>query len=146
MKKNDIIKGTILLGSLGFLIGCETGISNKHDKSTFRSTDSSSYNASYSKPIATKVSEIKKIFSKSGTPGYYLQVGYFKGEKPSSTLETQAQKANLPYTLLKKYEAGESGYFALVGPYRSYNEANALKSSTRMYVADSAFVVQVVRP
>jgi cell division protein FtsN len=146
MKQKNIIKGTILLGSLSFFIGCETGVSNKHDKTPFRATESSSHTVSYSKPITAKTSKIEKIFSKSGTPGYYLQVGYFKSEKPSTTLKDKAHKANLPYTLIKKYEGGEPRYYALVGPYRSYNQANAVKSRVRTHLTPSAFVTEVVRP
>jgi len=146
MKKETKIQGIVLLGVLSFILGgCETGIQNKQ---ATQSIGSGIVNkaTTYSKPHTPKASEIKKIFSKSGTPGYYIQVGYFKDKKPSSEFINRMKYSQLPYTLLKKYEDGKSRYHALVGPYRSYNEANEIKTSAREYVASNAFIVKVARP
>ncbi len=146
MKKKTIVKGILLLGSLSFFIGCETGVSNKHTQTHFQSTSTQTASKTYSKASSPKASEIKKIFSKSGTPGYYIQVGYFKSEKPSSEFVNSMRAEQLPYTLIKKYENGHSRYHALVGPYRSYNQANSMKNSTAKYIASNGFIVKLTRP
>ncbi len=146
MKKKTIIKGILLLGSLSFFIGCETGISNKHTQSEFQASSTRTATKTYSKASSPKESQIKKIFSKSGTPGYYIQVGYFKSEKPSSEFVNRMKQEQLPYKLLKKYENGQGRYHALIGPYRSYNEANSMKNGTAKHLASNSFIVKLSRP
>jgi len=148
MKKEHIKKGILLLGSLIMLMGCETGVSNKkHQANAFQEgTASTSSSATAHKPAGTSASHIKKIFSKSGTPGYYIQVGYFKSEKPSSDFVNLMKQEQLPYKLLKKFENGEPRYHALIGPYRSYNEANRMKNGTAKHLTHNSFIVQLARP
>ncbi len=150
ISKKSIIKTVTLLIGLGFLLGCETGTHNKV------TTDTTKNNAPESgiigkttgdyTPYKPKASEINKIYSKSGTPGYYIQVGYFKTKKPSSEFLNRMKYSQLPYTILEKYKDNTPFYHALIGPYRSYNEANKIKGSAKEYVTSSAFIVNVVRP
>jgi len=143
MKKSYIKKGNlVLLLAVGLLLGCETGTKNKAPEGG-NSADSGivSQNKHY-KPYMPKSSEIKKIFSKSGTPGYYIQVGYFGEHEPSSDFINRLKYAELPYTILKKSKKR----YALVGPYTSYNKANEIKGSAREYVSSSAFIVKLLRP
>ncbi len=145
MKKARILKGILLLGTLGFLIGCETGVSNKkHPANAFQENTSTATTTQHK--TSAKPTEIKKIFSKSGTPGYYIQVGYFKSEKPSSEFVNRMKQEQLPYKLLKKFENGEPRYHALIGPYRSYNQANIIKNGTAKHLTANSFIVQLVRP
>jgi len=144
-----IIKITLTLLAVIFLVGCETGIKNKTlDKSIEKETVQSgivSKTNNY-KPYTPKDSEITKIFSKTGTPGYYVQVGYFKTKMPNSEFLSRMKYAQLPYTILEKYKNGLPHYHALVGPYKSYNQANEIKITAKEFVTDSAFIVKVVRP
>jgi len=41
------------------------------------SCDSKEYNKSLGQNVKAKISKIKTIYSKSGIPGYYIQVGLF---------------------------------------------------------------------
>ncbi len=141
----NIYKIMILSTALIF-VGCETGVKNK--KSTDKKIEESGKsgivvdeNRNY-KPYIPKSSEIKKIFSNSGTPGYYIQVGYFKERKPTNEFINRMKFSQLPYILLKKGQ----GEYALIGPYISYNKANEILGSARDFVTSSAFIIKLVRP
>jgi len=149
MKK---LKITLLLTGLIVLMGCETGMSNKGTTKTTK-TDSAesgiiskgSASANY-KPHIPKSSEIKKIYSKSGTPGYYIQVGYFKNHTPNDEFVNRIRYAELPYAIIKKYKDSQVYYYALVGPYRSYTQAMDIIGSAKEYVTPTAFIVKLARP
>ncbi len=141
----NIYKIMILSTALIF-VGCETGVKNKksRDKKIEESGKSGivvDENRNY-KPYIPKSSEIKKIFSNSGTPGYYIQVGYFKERKPTNEFINRMKFSQLPYILLKKGQ----GEYALIGPYISYNKANEILGSARDFVTSSAFIIKLVRP
>jgi len=146
MKK---LKITLLLTGLIALMGCETGSSNKEAtkadtvKSGIISKGSASANY---KPHIPNSSEIKKIYSKSGIPGYYIQVGYFKNQKPNNEFINRIEYAELPYTIIKKYKNGQVNYYILVGAYRSYTKAMDIIGSAKEYVTPSAFIVKLARP
>ena len=149
MKK---LKTTMLLTGLVILMGCETGMSNKGTTTTTK-TDSvesgiiskGSASADY-KPHIPKSSEIKKIYSKSGTPGYYIQVGYFKNHKPNDEFINRITYAELSYSIIKKYKDSQSYYYVLVGPYRSYTQAMDIVGSAKEFVTPTAFIVKLARP
>ncbi len=140
------MKKIILLATVLIFVGCETGVKNK--KSTDKKIEESGKSGIVMnekrdyKPYIPKNSEIKKIFSNSGTPGYYIQVGYFKERKPTNEFLNRMKFSQLPYILLKK----GTGEYALIGPYVSYNKANEILGSARDFVTSSAFVVKLVRP
>ncbi len=140
------MKKIIFLTTALIFMGCETGVQNK--KTTDKKIEDSGKSGivvdnkrSY-KPYIPKNSEIKKIFSNSGTPGYYIQVGYFKERKPTNEFLNRMKFSQLPYILLKK----GTGEYALVGPYVSYNKANEILGSAKDFVTSSAFIVKLVRP
>ncbi len=137
---------TILLITTLMFIGCETGVKNKKnsDKKLEESGKSGIVLDSKRgyKPYIPKSSEIKKIFSNSGTPGYYIQVGYFKERKPTSEFLNRMKFSQLPYISLKKGQ----GEYILIGPYISYNRANEILGSAREFVTPTAFIVKLVRP
>ena len=143
------LKITLVLTGLIALMGCETGSGNKGTtqtdtvKSGIISKGSASANY---KPHIPKSSEIKKIYSKSGTPGYYIQVGYFKNQKPNNEFINRIEYAELPYTIIKKYKNGQVNYYILVGAYRSYTKAMDIIGSAKEYVTPSAFIVKLARP
>ena len=143
--KNSYLKKEklVLLLSIGLLLGCETGTANKASVDSDNKIDSGivSQNKNY-KPHMPKSSEIKKIFTNSGTPGYYVQVGYFGEREPNSEFINRLKYAQLPYTILKHNRK----YYALVGPYTSYNKASEIKGSAREYVSSTAFIIQLLRP
>ncbi|HHD81057.1 MAG TPA: SPOR domain-containing protein [Campylobacterales bacterium] len=149
MKKSKTI---IVLTGLALLMGCETGMSNKGSTTTTK-TDSvesgiiskGSASANY-KPHIPKSSEIKKIYSKSGTPGYYIQVGYFKNHKPNDEFINRIKYAELPYSIIKKYRDSQSYYYALVGPYISYTQAMNIIGSAKEFVTPTAFIIKLARP
>ena len=138
MKKRIILLTTALI-----FVGCETGVKNKSSKDkSIEESGKSGFVVDKYKPYIPKSSEIKKIFSNSGTPGYYIQVGYFKDSQPTKEFLNRMEFSQLPYVLLKK---GKSKY-ALIGPYLSYNKANEILGSAKDFVTSSAFVVKLVRP
>jgi hypothetical protein len=145
-------KKMVLLATAILLTACETGMSNKGtttDINTNEKTGSgivTKGRTTYSKPSTPNASEIKKIYSTKGTPGYYVQVGYFKQQKPSADFINRMRFAQLPYTLLEKYDNHQKNYYALVGAYRSYNGAKEMLGAAKEYVSSSAFIVKVVRP
>jgi hypothetical protein len=150
--KNNVIyfKSTLLLTGLLFL-GCETGV--EVNKSTTQNTQVKQEEAVLSgivdKPTSQMVTtasgqklSVHKIFSNSAQPGYYLQVGLFKHYKPNSPFEKQLKDAGLKFTILNKN--GE--FHALVGAYKSYNEAHAEMSTVKSRLNKKSFVVHVLRP
>jgi len=138
------MKKIILLGTALIFIGCETGVDRSTDKKIENSGKSGIVvdEKRIHKPYIPKSSEIKKIFSNSGTPGYYIQVGYFKDREPTNEFINRMKFSQLPYELIKKGR----GKYALVGPYVSYNKANEILGSARDFVTSSAFIVKLVRP
>ncbi|NOZ91038.1 MAG: SPOR domain-containing protein [Epsilonproteobacteria bacterium] len=146
-----LLKGTLVLMTLFSLIGCETGLKNKGttNTTTKNSVESgivSKGSAVNYKPHVPSNSEIKKIYSKSGTPGYYIQVGYFKNHEPNDEFINRINYAQLPYEIIKKYKNGQPHYYTLVGPYRSYAEAMEIIGSAKEFVTPSAFIVKLTRP
>jgi hypothetical protein len=140
-----------LLSTLLIITGCETGVNNKISSSSSYndSTESgivSKGSKTYSKPYSPKSSEIRKIYSTSGIPGYYIQVGYFKEHQPTGEFINRMEFSQLPYKLLKKYKDGKVGYYALIGPYISYHKAEEIIGSAKDFVTSKAFIVQLVRP
>lgn len=144
-----ITQTSMLLLTLGAFVGCETGTKyNSADTNTQKVESGiiAKSGITEHKPYTPKASEITKIFSKTGTPGYYIQVGYFKSKKPNTEFVSRMRNAQLPYKILEKYTNGTPYYHALVGPYKSYNQANAIKVSAKEFVSSKAFIVNVVRP
>jgi len=151
MKKNvNYLSTTLLLTGLLFL-GCETGVDV--NKSTTNNAQVKQEEAVLSgivdKPTNQTVTStsgqklsIHKIFSNSAQPGYYLQVGFFEKYKPNSTFEKQLQNAGLKFTILNK----NGNFHALVGAYKSYNEAHAEMSTVQSRLHKRSFVVHVLRP
>jgi len=142
--KNSYSKTTsfILLTGMVLLLGCETGTRNKGPVDG-NGVDSGivSQNSNY-KPHTPKDSEMNKIFTNSGTPGYYIQVGYFKTQKPNEDIINRLEYASLPYTVIRK--SGRN--YLLVGAYASYNKAREIQGIAKERVAEGAFIVKVVRP
>ncbi len=149
MKKTSKV---ILLVSILVFTGCEIGQKNKvsdnltNNQSTESGIVLTKGAKEYSKPSIPKNSEIRKIYSKVGIPGYYIQVGYFKEHKPTGEFINRMEFSQLPYKLLKKYSNGKVGYYALVGPYISYTKAQEISGSAKDFVNHNAFIVKVVRP
>ena len=146
-----LLKGTLIFATIFALIGCETGMKNKGTTAPVTNDNVESGivskgSAKNYKPHIPSSSEIKKIFSKSGTPGYYIQVGYFKNHKPNDEFINRIKYAQLPYEIIKKYKNGQPNYYALVGPYRSYAKAMEISGSAKEFVSPSAFIVKLVRP
>ena len=136
----------LMLVLVGLFVGCETGVNNMRKTNDASSGIITKGGTTSYKASTPKASEIEKIYSKSGTPGYYVQVGVFKEHKPNADFVNRMQYAQLPYTLLKKYKNSQLYYHALVGPYVSYSKAKAIQTSAKEFVTASAFVVNLVRP
>ena len=145
---------TLLLATIIFFTGCETGLKNKSATNDMNNKgpasgiikDKTGTNT-YSKTKGNKSSEIRKIFSKSAIPGYYIQVGHFKDKKPDSTFINKIKQTRLPYDIVEKYQDDRANYYALIGPYRSYNEAKGIEDKGRTRsVSYGTFVVEIVRP
>jgi hypothetical protein len=140
-----------IVTSVIFLIGCETGMSNNGTTAS-KTTDKiesgiiTKGSTTYSKASVPKSSEIRKLFSKSTTPGYYIQVGYFENKKPNSEFINRMKYSQLPYKIMKKHISGRMNYYALVGPYRSYNQSKKIIGTAKEFVSESAFIVEVQRP
>jgi hypothetical protein len=148
---NNKLKGTLIFATLFVLMGCETGMKNKGTTTikadnTVESGIVSKGSVQNYKPHIPPSSKIKKIYSKSGIPGYYIQVGFFKNHKPNTEFINRIEYAELPYKIVKKYKNGDSYYYALVGPYRSYAKAMEIIGSAKEYVTPSAFIVELVHP
>jgi hypothetical protein len=147
---NNKFKGTLIFATLFVLIGCETGIKNKGTSTNVENRVESGIISKSSiqsyKPHIPSSSKIKKIYSKSGIPGYYIQVGYFKNHKPNDEFINRMEYAQLPYKIIKKYKNGQTYYYTLVGPYRSYSKAMEIIGSAKEYVTPNAFIVELVHP
>ena len=148
MKQNiNYFKATIVLTSLLFL-GCETGVKQNRGTTT-TVTQESVQSGIVDKPThqmittqkGTKVA-LRKIFSNSAQPGYYLQIGYFQHYKPNSAFTKELDKSELNYTILQK----NGHFYALIGAYKSYHEAKLQTSTVNSKLNKKAFVVQVLRP
>ena len=144
---------TLLLATIIFFIGCETGLKNKSATNDMNNKgpasgiikDKTGTNV-YSK-TGNNNSEIRKIFSKSAIPGYYIQVGHFEDKKPDSSFINKIKRTRLPYHIVEKYQDGKANYYALIGPYRSYNEAKRVEDKGRARsVSYGTFIVESVRP
>jgi hypothetical protein len=151
MKNNiNYLKPTLLLTGLLFL-GCETGVdvnrpivnsqSQNQEEAVLSGIIDKPHNQLVTNTSGQKLS-IRKLYSTSAQPGYYLQVGFFEKYKPNTTFEQQLQKSNLDYTILNK----NGNYYALVGAYKSYNKAHAEMSIIKSKLHKKSFVVHVVRP
>ncbi len=136
-------KAFALLTTMALLLGCETGTKNKAPENGSYSMSSGivSQKTNY-KSHVPKETEIKKIYTNSGTPGYYVQVGYFGTQKPNDDIINRLEYASLPYAIVKK---GSRNYL-LVGAYSSYNKAREIQGIAQERVAEGAFIVKVVRP
>jgi len=151
MKNNmNHLKTTLLITGLLFL-GCETGVDANRPATNMQSQNQEEAVLSgiIDKPhnqVVTSTSgqklSIKKLYSNSAQPGYYLQVGFFERYKPNTTFEQQLQNSNLKYTILNK----NGNYYALVGAYKSYNQAHAEMSTIKARLHKKSFVVHVLRP
>ena len=141
--KNSYLKkiNLTLLLAVGLLLGCETGTKNKAPVGSSVESGIVSQNQNY-KPHTPKDAQMNKIFTTAGTPGYYIQVGYFGTHNPNSDIINRLKYANLPYEVIKK----STKSYLLVGPYTSYNKAREIKGSAKEYITVDAFIVKVVRP
>jgi hypothetical protein len=147
MKKNrHNLTATLLVTAMFFTTACETGIKNKKTEQLEAPSgivdklDNNCYTSNSNGLV--KKSLVKRIFSKSATPGYYLQVGFFQNYKPNATFMSRINHSGMPYTILLK----NGNYHALVGPYTSYNQAKSKKSDIRESLTKEPFVVEVLRP
>ena len=148
IQKKDYLKFTLLLTSFIVTTGCETGVRNKNTLPLH--TAESGIIDKPTRYVASKSSSYKrqksnysgKIFSNSGTPGYYLQVGVFKEQAPNLAFKNRLNKTSLPHTILKK----SGSHYALVGPYKSYNQAKSHVSNVKSNLNINSFVVQILRP
>ena len=143
MKLNTYcLKITLLCTAVAFLSGCETGVKNQSATTKVAPSGIVDKHSSYSSSSKMSTSNAKKIFSNSATPGYYLQVGYFGRYKPNKSYIRKLNNSGLNYTVLDK----SGNYYALIGAYRSYNQAKAKMSTVKSKLSSDAFVVQVLRP
>jgi len=130
-KKRHYLNATIVITTLLFS-GCETGVSYHDTKEgSTGKTNSSSTSVSFN-----------KIFSHSAQPGFYLQVGFFKEYQKDSNFEKQLKSSTMPYTILQK----NGNFYALIGPYTSYNQAKLKSISIKENFYPKAFIIQVLRP
>jgi len=150
--KNNVthLSTTLLLTGLLFL-GCETGV--EVNKSTTNNKELKQQELVLSgivdkptKQVVTNSSgqklSIRKLYSTSAQPGYYLQVGFFQKYKPNSAFEKQLQNTGLKFTILNK----NGDFHALIGAYKSYNEARAEIPTVKSRLNKKSFVVHVLRP
>jgi len=133
------MKTTLLIMGL-LLMGCETGVTDHHNETTSSRSEAGTTAKTVVHTKSGEKIKLKRIFSTSAQPGYYLQVGYFKSH-PSSAFESKLQYFD-NYTILNK-----NGYFyALVGPYKSYNMAQSRSQKVHSILKKNGFVVEVLRP
>jgi septal ring-binding cell division protein DamX len=146
MKTNiNYLKTTLIVSTL-FFIGCETGVTHKSSNTMAQETTQSGIvdkptHQTITTSKGTKVS-FKKIFSNSAQPGFYLQVGFFEEYKPNATFINQLKSSGFKYTVLQK----NGNFHALIGAYKSYNEAKSNTSTVKSRLDKQAFVVEVLRP
>ena len=139
MKKISYTTTLILIGLL-FTMGCETGITNKTEGTS--KVHYTTVNKTSSSYTSYKTSSTHKIFSNSATPGYYLQVGFFKKYKPNNTFTSRLKSSDFPYTILEK----KGNYYALIGPYKSLNSAKSELYHVKSALNKQTFPIQVLRP
>jgi hypothetical protein len=146
---------TLLLVTIIFFIGCETGLKNKTTTNDMNNKgavsgiikDKTGTNTYTKTTGGNKSSEVKKIFSNSAIPGYYIQVGHFEDKKPDSSFINKMKRTGLPYDIVEKYQSGRENHYALIGPYRSYNEAKRVEDKGRVKsISYGTFIIQTVRP
>jgi len=146
MKKNTYcLKITLICTAIAFLTGCETGVKNKSTESTIPPSgivDKGSNGYYVGSQQKASSASSKRIFSNSATPGYYLQVGFFKQAKPNRSFINRLNRSGFNYTVLDK----NGNFYALIGPYRSHNHAKAKERAVKSSLHIQAFVVQVLRP
>ena len=144
----------LILAMIVLFTGCETGLKNKtatndmHNKAPASGiVKEKSGTSTYGKTTKGHSSEIRKIFSNSAVPGYYIQVGHFEDKKPDSTFMNKMKRSGLPYDIVEKYQDGRANYYAVVGPYRSYNEAKGVESRGKTKsISYGSFIIETVRP
>jgi hypothetical protein len=146
MKQNtNYLNSTLVIAGLLF-IGCETGVKQNRTTAIVEEVAPSGIVDKPTHQIVTTLKgtkvALRKIFSKSAQPGYYLQVGFFKHYKANSLFTKQLDQSGLNYTVLQK----NGHFYALIGAYKSYNEAKAETSNINTKLNKKAFVVQVLRP
>ncbi len=56
------------------------------------------------------------------------------------------KKLSLPYTILEKYVNDKLGYYALIGPYISYNKAKEVLDKSKDKMIKGAFIIKISRP
>jgi len=143
---------TIATTTLFLLLGCETGVDNKHkveqkealsgiiDHNKINARESSVF---VEKGVTTQgKSTGKRIFSKSAQPGFYLQYAVFEKYRPDKAFLRPLKNSSFNYIVLNKY----SKDYVLIGPYKSYNEAHSHLGSVKKYLHKQSFVIQVLRP
>jgi len=150
-------KTTLITATLFFLLGCETGVSNKakptqsEPLSGIVDHGATSKYSSQREPVSgivdkryskTGKGSTKKIFSKSAQPGFYLQYAVFEKYRPSKAFLSKLNHSSFNYIVLNKYNKD----YVLIGPYKSYNEARSHIKSVKRYLHKNSFVVQVLRP
>ena len=146
MKINtNYLKTTLVISTL-FFIGCETGVRHKSNNTTVQETTQSGIvdkptHQTITTAQGTKVA-FKRIFSNSAQPGFYLQVGFFQKYEPNDSFIKQLKESGLKYTVLQK----NGNFHALVGAYKSYNEAKSNTSTVKSRLHKQGFVVEVLRP
>ena len=147
MKNNtNYLKMIIASTAITFLMGCETGVKNRSTMTTNTTVPSgivdkgtAGYVGSQKSSVNTKTS---RIFSSSARPGYYIQVGYYGQEKPNKSFVNRLDNSNFNYIVLDK----NGDYYALVGPYISYNQAKTKMPAVKSSLNYKAFVIEVLRP
>jgi septal ring-binding cell division protein DamX len=134
-------KRFLVIALIPFIVGCEIGEKRRASDAT------TNINSHKPQSVAQKIeSAVKKIYSKRATPGYYIQVGYFRESKPTDEFIKKVKESGLPYRVVEKYRDGKLGHYVLVGPYISYNKASKDLNSAREHITDSAFIVKVEKP
>jgi len=147
-KKKHTFTTTIVLSAILLTTACETGIKNKKTEQIeapsgiVDKVNNHNYTSTTNSSTVVKKSVVKRIFSKSATPGYYIQVGFFRNYKPNATFMSRINHAGMPHTILLK----NGNYHALVGPYSSYNQAKSKKPDIRSSLTKEPFVIEVLRP
>lgn len=137
----------LLIGGLFLLLGCESGVRSNGQTNEIALPDSvtkTNNGAKSSAKVEEKgyVKNSSKIFSKSGQPGYYLQMAVFAKNKPSKEFLNPLSKSSFKYTVLKHRDRD----YVLIGPYISYNSAKKNVDSIKKTLKKQTFVVQVLRP
>ena len=144
MKRNSYhLKITALIATVALLTGCETGVKNQTPKTTIAPSGIVDKGTRGYVGYQKSSGNIKapRIFSNSATPGFYLQVGFFRQSKPNSAFMRRLKISKHKYIVLNK----NGDHYALIGPYYSYNQAKRHSASVRSALTRKAFIVQVLR-